>query len=366
MKFEYLQKLRELLDRYEMEETEKEDILNDYEDMYENWLDYGMDDEEVQQKLGKPRSIIGSLTEGYRKLPKPQSKSSKVIAIMPFIATILFFIGGFFYDGWAWSWMAYLLIPVVAITTEMGKSKDPHITTALSPFVAVVAFFVLGFFYDLWHIAWAVFLIIPILGIFNSRKGMKPLELLTALSPFAAVLIYGYFGFIENNWHPTWLVFLIIPMIGLLNEKNKVKVFIAEFLLLAGIGGYLYLGYTFTDFWGYGAVAFLPAVLYLMYTGHIQITSKDTPKEYKILIIITLLVYLVLSFLTQYWELTWLVFFSIPLYAIYKETSGSERVIAFTPFIATTIFMLVGVLLGGWVYAWVAFLLIPVTAILKS
>ena len=54
MKTEYLQALRELLNRYQMEEAEKDDIISDYNDMYENYLDYGMTDEEVEKKLGKP------------------------------------------------------------------------------------------------------------------------------------------------------------------------------------------------------------------------------------------------------------------------------------------------------------------------
>ena len=38
MKSSYLENLRLLLDKYQMEELEKLDIINDYDDMYENWL----------------------------------------------------------------------------------------------------------------------------------------------------------------------------------------------------------------------------------------------------------------------------------------------------------------------------------------
>jgi len=93
MKTEYLISLRSLLDGYQMEETEKDDIINDYNDMYENYLDYGMSDDDVEKKLGKPKSIIGSLVEGYRRVPTKQSKSGKLIALMPFISLILFFVG---------------------------------------------------------------------------------------------------------------------------------------------------------------------------------------------------------------------------------------------------------------------------------
>lgn len=38
-----------------------------------------------------------------------------IIAIMPFIATTLFFVAGEFLNGYAWAWMFYFLIPMTAI-----------------------------------------------------------------------------------------------------------------------------------------------------------------------------------------------------------------------------------------------------------
>jgi len=103
MKNDYLGKLRVLLDKYQMSDTEKDDIINDYSEMYDNWVAYGMGEEEVEEKLGKPNSIIRELAEGYRKVGAPSveasKKNSKVIAITPFIALIAFFIIGFGFDG---------------------------------------------------------------------------------------------------------------------------------------------------------------------------------------------------------------------------------------------------------------------------
>ena len=366
MKTEYLQALRELLNRYQMEEAEKDDIINDYNDMYENYLDYGMTDEEVEKKLGKPKSIIGSLVEGYRRVPQKQSNNSKVIALSPFFALIIFFVVGFVFDAWAYSWMAFLLIPVTAIVLEMGKSKDPHVTTALSPFAAVIAFFILGFGYNLWHPGWIVFIIIPILGIFNSRKDMKAFELLTALSPFAALIAYTYLVVAYEMWHPGWVVFFIIPAIGLLNERRIGRMLLSEALLLGGVAGYLYLGYTYEDMWGYAALCYLPFLAYMMYTGNVKLWDEDIPKGYKITIIATLVAYFAVSFLTGWWAITWLIFFAIPVYAISREVEGNERFIAITPFVAVTLFMLLGFIFSAWAWAWIAFLIIPMSAILKS
>lgn len=52
-------------------------------------------------------SILVSTKHFNQKIP--------IIAIMPFIATTLFFIAGEFLNGYAWSWMFYFLIPMTAI-----------------------------------------------------------------------------------------------------------------------------------------------------------------------------------------------------------------------------------------------------------
>ena len=366
MKTEYLKILRELLDRYQMEEEEKQDIVNDYNDMYENYLDYGMTDFEVQDKLGKPKSIIGSLVEGYKRVPTKTTKSSKLIAIMPFISLVIFFIAGFVFEAWAYGWMAFLLIPVVAIVSEMGVKKGNHVTTALSPFAAVIVFFILGFGFNLWHPGWVVFLIIPVLGIFNSRDGMKPIELLTALSPFIALLAYVFLVVEYELWHPGWTVFILIPAVGLLNEKNVGKMLLSELLLLGGTAAYLYLGYTYQDMWGYAALTFLPFAAYSMYIGNVSLWDEDIPNGYKIVILASLITYFAVSFISGWWAITWIIFLAIPVYAISRETKGSERFIAITPFVAVTIFMLLGFIFGAWAWAWIAFLIIPISAILKS
>ena len=58
MKTDYLSKLKLLLDQYQMNDTEKADIMNDYSEMYDNWVEYGMNEEAVEEKLGKPEFII--------------------------------------------------------------------------------------------------------------------------------------------------------------------------------------------------------------------------------------------------------------------------------------------------------------------
>ena len=62
--------------------------------------------------------------------------------------------------------MIFLLVPMIAILT--GKDKK-HLLVALSPFVAVIVFFTLGYFFNLWIVSWLAFLMIPILGIIDGK-----------------------------------------------------------------------------------------------------------------------------------------------------------------------------------------------------
>lgn len=372
MKENYLKRLRELLDRYDMSELEKQDIIDDYDEMYDGWVEKGYDEEEVERKLGRPRFLISSLTEGFEKAKKEQTseKGTKIIALSPFISLIAFFIIGFGFGGWAYGWLAFLFIPVIAIIMNMWK--DEQMTTALSPFAAVIAYFIMGFYHNLWHPGWLVFLIIPVLGIWNSRRDMKFFELLTALSPFAsliAIILLGEHGL----WNPGWLVFMSIPFFGILNDRKFSRMILSEFLLLVGVFGYFYYYGLYPETWGYGLLAFAPFVIYQMIIGNISLTinSEDTPRGYKVVVLLTVITYLVVSLGLDYfldfnlWGYTWLIWFAIPMYAIIRETKPKERDIALTPFIAVIILMVAGYF-GMWLWGTMALLLIPIVAIIKS
>ena len=48
MKTNYLNELKSYLDLYQMDVTEKQDILDDYSEMYESWESQGFSEEEVE------------------------------------------------------------------------------------------------------------------------------------------------------------------------------------------------------------------------------------------------------------------------------------------------------------------------------
>lgn len=367
MKRTYLNDIRELLQEKNFERKDIEDILADYSQLYDDMIANGLSNEETMAKLGTPRAIVEELSSERRTtFVKQPMKGRKLIALSPFIATILFFVLGFAADLWHLSWMAFLLIPMTAIVVEgLNKRWKKHFLTPLMPFAAVLIYMGLGFGLQLWHPGWLVFLSIPVVAILESRQ-RNVLSTLTALSPFMAILaffILGEFGL----WQPGWLVFLAIPMIGILNGKNWGKIIVFELSFLIAIGLYLYIGYVMGE-WTLAALSFLIPVIYGVLSGDIQIRFFQGDWFSKITVILTIAVYVAMGILfPTTWAWLWVIFFLVPVQAIVRKGGKENILVAVMPFVATTIFYLVGFFVpGAFAYSWLAFLLIPMAAILKD
>lgn len=86
---------------------------------------------------------------------------------------------------------------------------------AITPFVCTIIYLILGFYLDLWHPGWVVFLLIPIvpvfLKIFSGNRG-------SIIALLTLIIIAGYLlcGFFFQWWHPGWIIFLLIPIIGII------------------------------------------------------------------------------------------------------------------------------------------------------
>ncbi len=66
-KSNYLERLKQLLDDYNMIESHKEDIIKDYDTLWQEYQELNMMDMDIVEKLGHPEVIIDSLTEGFTK-----------------------------------------------------------------------------------------------------------------------------------------------------------------------------------------------------------------------------------------------------------------------------------------------------------
>jgi uncharacterized membrane protein len=384
MKERYLEELKMLLGKYSISQEELDDILADYGEMIDDAISENMSDEKIIDLIGTPSKVVEDLVEGLEevneegveyeypmrhhvKTKHQKHKDNKIIALMPFISTIVFFILGFGFELWHPGWMVFLAIPVTAIVINAFEKRKNQGLVALSPFIAIVAFFVLGFGFSLWHPGWLVFLIIPVLGIFSGQKKTKLLPLLTALSPFVAITIFILYGYFAEQWNQIWMVFLIIPVLGGLNYDKPWKIVVFEGSLVLAVAAYLYLGYTY-DEWTYSLFAFLIPI------GASIITSDDNflvikRKNYVewLWFLGCLVIYIGagLIFKTT-WAYLWMIFLTLPVYSILKHADKESKLVAVMPFISTVIFFSLGFFWGFWAFAWIAYLLIPMVAIIKN
>ncbi len=316
-KEQFLKQLKKALDEYEFTRSEREEILEDYSMLINEAIERGEDETTFLEKLDSPKRIASSI----RKVSKKESKSdSKIIALSPFIALIIFFYMGFAHNAWHPAWMAFLLIPITAITLEVKGLFEK--LTALSVFIALISFMVLGTYLGLWHPMWALFLIVPALGFLNSHTLVT--QLFGIYTFLAMIFFIGYTILIEPTHYYVFIALFPIPVMGLI-------------------------------------------------TGEISIVWNDEIKSLRALVLsvtatlLLVIVYVYIGLTYEIWHPTWLMFLLIPLGAmLYSRFILKERIefVAFTPFIAVAIFFLWGEYYNAYAYSWLVFLMIPITAIL--
>lgn len=371
MKQEYLEKLKKILDGLDMSKSEREDIISDYASMYEDGLEKGMDDQSIIEMLGTPEAVVDALSEEYHPIQK-KHYGGKLIALMPFISVIAFFILGFGFEKWHPGWLVFLSIPVTAIVVDAFNKPYKHFLTALSPFIATVIFLAIGFGLNKWHPTWLIFFIVPIIAIINGIResvkihGKKNIwGELTGLVVFLALTVFILIGTYFTLWNPGWLVLLLIPIAGMMNEPNIKKriVLIASILVAAGF--YLFVGYQLHN-WLFGLLGFLLPLGVGILTNNIQISFGKGGLAVKLTVLLALLVYFGCGLLWSTWGYLWMVFLSVPMVAIITEKKGKNKLVALSPFIAVIIFFSLGFFFDLWTVSWLAFLMIPILGILSD
>ena len=147
----------------------------------------------------------------------------KIVAPVVFIAFTCFICLGAFYNGWGWSWLCLLGIPVLVGIVESIVKRDIGELGAPIVFGCTIVFFYYGFFHDLWGIGWTVFLLIPVLC--SVLDVIKKKHIKHFCYPVFVAYIFLLFGLISNLWHPLWVVFLTIPLfywlVNLIPDRNS-------------------------------------------------------------------------------------------------------------------------------------------------
>lgn len=371
MKKEYLQDLRKILSDFEMSKAEREDILNDYESMYDDALAKGMKDDEIIEMLGTPEKAAEALKDEYKHIAH-RRKGGRLIALMPFLSVIAFFVLGFYFDKWHPGWIVFLSIPMTAIIVEAFNKPFKQFLTALSPFIATVLYLGIGFIFHIWHPTWLIFLIIPVFGIINSYRAYDEIGQhkdlfgqLTALSVFAAIVTYVLLGTYLDLWNPGWLVFLIIPILGILSDKNKTKKIVMILSIIIAVAFYLFVGYRLDNFW-IGALGFLLPIGIGILTNDIQLSFGKSHIAVKVTVLLAIIIYFTTGILWGTWGYMWMIFLAIPMSAILSHGPKKHYLVALSPFIATIVFFSLGYFFGLWEISWMAFLMIPIFGIMTK
>ncbi|MCU0105235.1 DUF1700 domain-containing protein [Acholeplasma vituli] len=316
MKQDYIDRLKSELNQYTTNFADVKDIVRDYEEMYDDALQTGKTPEEVEAMLGDPIDIVDELKESLSLKQERRSKGNKVVAVSPFIATICFFISGFYFDGWVFGWLFFLMIPMLGILFNTPRKEK---FVALSPFISVILLITIGFTTGRWELAWLPFLSIPVLGYFSDNK--------------------------------KWVSFTFLG------------------LVLLGIMGYVYVGetYGFQLAW----LSFIPAIIFSIIRGQIVLSFGDLKgqERKKVLsligvILLTIGLFIGLGLAFDGWGWSWMFVLGIPMTAIILFAKGN--IVALMPFISVVIFYSLGFFFDMFHISWIAFLLIPITAILVS
>jgi len=187
MKDKYLNTLKEKLHSFQASKNDIDEIIIDYDQLYDDIVQSGKTDEEVWQKLGDPNKIAYELIDTL-KVKKEKNIKQKIIAVMPFISLMTFFLLGFLEDLWHPGWLVFLAIPMTAILFSTRLKEG---IVSLMPFICALGYLVLGFGFKLWHPGWLIFLLIPMVSIILYTK-MK--DVFVAISPFISIIIFFFLG----------------------------------------------------------------------------------------------------------------------------------------------------------------------------
>jgi uncharacterized membrane protein len=342
-KRKFLSDLEEKLEDKEFEFKEIERIVNDYESLIDDAIADGKDEIEFINSLGSVREIVSNL---IKSLPKVKRKDHLAVALSPFIATISFFILGFFFNAWHPGWLVFLGIPITAILVE-SRHKTRFI--GLFPIVYTIFYILVGTYGNREFIFVA--------SIISSEQIQVSLPLL---------------------WHPLWAGYLYTIALSELIEKDdgfrSKVVAILTFLLVSA-----YLAFELIFGFRLWHLVFIAAIIVIgIINGSIRFIIDIKLEGFKnkriqLLILgfalIITLVYLTLGFLYQTWGIMWVLFLLIPMLAIFLEqrfTNTKTELVAYTPFIAIILFFLVGYYFDLFFISWLFFLLIPITAIIEE
>lgn len=331
-KNKFLDQLKTALEAVGVLASTIEDTLEEYASMIDDALESGQTIESFIERMGSAKKVAKAFAKDQKK------RSNRLVALMPFLSTIAFFLLGVFYQAWNPGWLVFLLIPVTGILTN-----KPIRWKGLMVFVILTTFILIVHQTNLVNPFWALFvLLIPR---FNVTKH-KWIHWISGVYTYLAVVLY----------------------IGL--------VFYFSFSFIGSAPGYsdpyLYLP----------LLLFVPVILYVLWSSSIEVKIDGLTIDWSDLnalkkpffhfgfILFIVIAYVTIGFVFNAWHPGWLIFFIIPSFYIVRKAKRLPLV-PLMPFLSTTLFILVGEYVNipgqssGYVISWLFFFLIPISGILN-
>lgn len=136
--------------------------------------------------------------------------NGRIVAAAVFLAFISFSCLGVFCNGWAWSWLAFLLIPVVTGVINTFRKGDIRKMEAPSVFLCVTVFLFMGLTMNCWWWCWLILLLIPIFLTFIDAVHKKRPDHFAY--PVLVTLVFLAGGMFYGIWHPLWTIYFTVPL----------------------------------------------------------------------------------------------------------------------------------------------------------
>ena len=343
------------------------------EDLKERLLDHQISDALLEKLLLEYKRRIDEQDPTLREVPyevellikkydlklleTDRDNMSKIFALYPSISIILYLLLGFVFDFWHPGWLIFIVVPIVLLVFSVFHDDILASLHALVPFMIILTYLLVGFYLDIWHPTWLVFLLMPVIGIFttNRRKNLK--YILFTLSPILSISLYLILGFSFNWWNRAWVVFLFVPIFACFQETKKTRLILCESsLIIAFVIGFA-LPF-FTSSWGFSFFGLLVPCLTFIGLGEDSILKFTKAKSVDWMLVFSLMsIYLILGLFGDGWAYGWIIFLSIPVYEIIKQSTENFRFFTIMPFISIAIFFSLGYFFDLWAYSWAAFLL---------
>ena len=311
-KSEFFVALKNALNEKGFSRSDQKDVIADYESMIDEAVSNGELERPYIQSLGPVKKLVAEIPMTDKTL---KNQRDKIVATSPFIAVILFFMVGFYANGFAYSWLFFLLIPMTAIGLN---SRGMERVVALSPFVFTFTFFGLGFIYDLWAIAWVPYTLIFPLAILTDNRRLKWLMFAAGLF-VPALYLWVYY---QTNHPWSQLVFAgFIPII-MYQSWPKIKALgfvrfaLGVALVMALSGVYLFFGFVYGLWHPMWVIFLLIPISVLLYA---QFIKKETVQFVAYTPLLSVILFIIIGDLFQLYEIAWLVFLMIPIAGVLSE-----------------------------------------------